>query len=54
MINEKEINYHKGQCKKIKKYNNPENLTLMQIQHKYAINLGYKNWSDLINSNKEK
>ena len=49
-MTEKEINYHKGKCKFIKKYNNPKNLTLMQIQHEYAKKMGFKKWSDFINA----
>jgi len=41
------INHHKLNCKKLKKFNNPENLTLMQIQHRYAVSLGFKNWLEL-------
>jgi len=41
------IDFHKQECKKIKKFNNPDNLTLMQIQHKYAVSLGYRSWADL-------
>ena len=41
------IDFHKRQCKMQKKFNNPDNLTLMQIQHNYAVGLGYKSWSDL-------
>lgn len=47
---EKDIRRHRGSCKIIKKYKNPNNLTLMQIQHNYALELGFKSWSDLINS----
>ena len=37
------IDYIKRLCKIEKKYNNQENLTLMQIQHKKAKELEYKN-----------
>ena len=40
----------KRECKMIKKFNNPENKSLMQIQHQYAKNLGFKNWDELIHS----
>ena len=42
------INFHKRRCKMIKKFSNPENMTLMQIQHKYAQGLGYRNWKELL------
>jgi hypothetical protein len=47
------IEYHKGMCKIAKKYNNPNNKTLMQIQHEYAKTLGYKNWEELLKGEKE-
>lgn len=42
------LDFHKRQCKKIKKINNPLGLTLMQIQHQYAKDLHFKNWKHLI------
>ena len=42
------IEYHKRRCKLIKKFDNPDNLSLMQIQHKYAVGLGYRNWKELL------
>lgn len=36
-----------------KKFNNPENKTLMQIQNEIAKELGYKNWNTLINKKGE-
>lgn len=52
-MEEKERNWHKSQCKKIKKYNNPENKTLSQIQHEYAQKKGFKKWSDFISQKGE-
>lgn len=43
----------KQMCKRIKKYDNPKGLTLMQIQHKVSVDLGYRNWSDLLKNFKE-
>lgn len=48
----KEIEYHKRMVKIGKKYSNPKNLTLMQLQHEYAINKGFKSWSDFIGDKK--
>lgn len=48
----KEIEYAKKQCKIIKKFNNPDNLSLMQIQHKYAVEHGYKCWADMLRGEK--
>ena len=45
-----EIIYHKGQCKLRKKLFNMDNLTLMQIQHRYAVEQGFKSWSDFIHN----
>ena len=44
------IDYCKRQCKLIKKFNNPGNLSLMQIQHNYAVSFGFKNWKELLDS----
>ena len=48
------IDEAKKHAKWMKKYDNPENLTLMQIQHMIAVCNGYRNWKDLLNKNKEK
>ena len=42
------IEQRKRECKIQKKYNNPKNLSLMQIQHLKAKELGYKNWGEMI------
>ena len=47
------INECKRHAKWMKKYDNPEKMTLMQIQHKIALCHGYKNWKDLLEKNKE-
>lgn len=52
---EKHMNYIdkcKLHAKWMKKYDNPENLTLMQIQHEIAKCNGYTNWKDLLDKNK--
>ncbi len=43
-----EIKYHKRQCKLAKKFKNPKGLTLMQIQHEYAKDMGFKSWKEFI------
>ena len=43
----------KKECKRIKKFNNPNNLTLMQIQHYYAVLLGYRSWKEFIDEKGE-
>lgn len=47
-MTESEIRHIKKECKKIKKFDNPKNLKLMQIQHEMAKKLGFKNWNDLL------
>lgn len=47
-MTEKYIRHLKNKAKIIKKKNNPENKTLMQIQHQITKEEGYKNWSELL------
>ena len=47
------IDEYKRIAKYTKKYSNPDNLTLMQIQHNLVVCNGYRNWKDFLEKNKE-
>lgn len=42
------VDFVKRECKIVKKYRNPDDLSLMQIQHQYVKDLGFSSWSEFL------